>query len=73
MPPIIDKNLCTGCGSCFDVCAEDVFYGSIKGDVPIITYPEECVHCNLCVDECSSPGAIKLRIPLPVMLVYKSS
>lgn len=25
-----------------------------------------------CVYECPVPGAIRLRIPLPVMLVYKS-
>ena len=39
MPPIIDQNKCTGCGICVDVCTEDVFFGSEKGKVPVVTYP----------------------------------
>ena len=71
MPPIIDANKCICCGKCVDVCAEDVFYGSKPGEVPVVTYPKECVHYNACVLECPVPGAIRLRIPLPIMLVYK--
>jgi adenylylsulfate reductase subunit B len=70
MPPIIDPNKCTGCGICVDVCAEDVFFGSKKGKVPVVTYPEFCVHFNCCVYECPEPGAITVRIPLPQMLLY---
>jgi NAD-dependent dihydropyrimidine dehydrogenase PreA subunit len=54
-----------------DICTEDVFYGSKKGEVPVVTYPRECVHFNGCVEACPVPGAITLRIPLPMMLVYK--
>ena len=71
MPPIIDPNKCNGCGRCVDVCTEDVFYGSRKGEVPVVTYPRECVHFYCCVYECPVPGAIRLRIPLPAMLVFK--
>lgn len=71
MPPIIDPNKCNGCGKCVDVCTEDVFYGSKPGEVPVITYPKECAHFNCCVFECPIPEAIRLRIPLPMMLVYK--
>ncbi len=71
MPPIIDTSQCTMCGQCVDICTEDVFYGSKKGEVPVVTYPKECVHFNGCVEACPVPGAITLRIPLPVMLVYK--
>lgn len=70
MPPVIDKEMCTGCGTCVDVCAEDVFFGSQKGGPPKVTYPAFCFHCGCCVDECPG-GAITLRIPLPQMLLYQ--
>jgi len=49
----------------------DVFFGSEEGEVPVITYPEDCCHFNCCVEECPVEGAIKLRIPLPAMILYK--
>ena len=70
MPPIIDKTKCTNCGICVDVCPLDVFYGSQKGLLPVINYPEECWMCGSCVLECPKK-AIKLRMPLPMMLLYK--
>jgi adenylylsulfate reductase subunit B len=70
MPPVINPKKCKGCGNCADVCQCDVFFGSLKGKIPLITYPEECWHCNACVDACSVAGAIRLRIPLPLMVLY---
>jgi adenylylsulfate reductase, subunit B len=71
MPPIINKNKCTGCGVCVNVCPQDVFFGSKPKQQPFISYPEECWHCNACVIDCPVKGAIKLRIPLPMQVVYK--
>ena len=71
MPPVIDPNKCIACGKCVDICTEDVFFGSKKDEVPTVTYPRECVHFSGCVYECPVPGAIRLRIPLPLLLVYK--
>ena len=76
MPPEIDYEKCTGCGRCIDVCAEDVFYdtkgfGKTKGEKPVVSYPEVCFHCNACVLECPVKGAIRLRTPLPMMILYK--
>jgi len=70
MPPVIDQNKCTRCATCFDVCAEDVYFGTEEGQLPVISYPEFCFHCNCCVEECPA-DAITLRIPLPEMLLYK--
>jgi adenylylsulfate reductase subunit B len=70
MPPIIDKGKCHYCGTCVDVCPLDVFYGSKHGELPVVSYPEECWMCGSCVLECPS-GAVKLRMPLPMMLLYK--
>jgi NAD-dependent dihydropyrimidine dehydrogenase PreA subunit len=53
------------------MCTEDVFFGSRKKETPQITYPDECVYCNACVEECPVEGAIRLRLPMPMMLMYK--
>jgi len=71
MPPVIDESKCTGCGKCVNICSEDVFFGSKKKEIPVVTYPEECWHCNACVFECPVEGAIRLRIPLPLLICYK--
>ena len=71
MPPVLNKDVCECCGRCVDVCQSDVFFGSKKGEVPSVTYPEECWHCNACVFECPVEGAIRLRIPLPMTILHK--
>jgi adenylylsulfate reductase subunit B len=70
MPPIINKDICTGCGKCVEVCPSDVFWGSKKGEVPVVAYPDECWHESACVMDCPVK-AITLRIPLPMMVLYK--
>ncbi|WP_258359813.1 4Fe-4S dicluster domain-containing protein [Moorella sulfitireducens] len=71
MPPVINKEKCKACGICADVCPMDVFFGTKKGEFPVITYPEECWHEGACVQECPIEGVIKLRIPLQMMICYK--
>ena len=71
MPPVLNKDICEGCGNCVDICQSDVFFGSKKGEVPSVTYPEECWHCNACIFECPVEGAIRLRIPLPMTILHK--
>ena len=71
MPPFIDKKKCSQCGQCADICSEDVFFGSEKKKTPFVAYPKECWHCNACVLACPVDGAIRLRIPLPMMVCYK--
>lgn len=73
MPPVIDSENCIKCNKCVEICSEDVFFGSVKGSVPKVTYPRECVHFNGCVSVCPVKGAIRLRIPLPIQLVYKEA
>lgn len=70
MPPIINKGLCNGCGICVDVCPVDVYFGSPRKEIPTVAYPDECWHCNACVIDCPE-DALTLRIPAPMMLVYK--
>jgi len=71
MPPVIDDKKCIRCGKCVDTCPEDVYFGSRKKQVPQVTYPQECAYCNGCVEECPVEGTIRLRIPLPMMVLYR--
>lgn len=71
MPPIIDETKCTACGVCVNNCPQDVFWGSEKGKTPQVSYPEECWHCNACVLDCLVEDAIRLRIPMPLMICFK--
>lgn len=70
MPPIIDEQKCNGCGICVNICPNDVYFGSKPKEIPLVSYPEECWHCNACVLDCPE-DAIRLRIPLPLMVLFK--
>ena len=41
MPPVIAKDLCTGCGTCEDYCPLDVIYMDDEEGKSFIKYPEE--------------------------------
>ena len=69
MPPVINKDNCTKCGKCAAICPQDVFFDSKEKEVPVVSYPEECWHCNACVLDCPVEGAIRLRIPFPMMMM----
>jgi adenylylsulfate reductase subunit B len=70
MPPVIVRDQCTGCGTCFDLCAEDVFFGTKEEEPPVVSHPEACFHCYLCVNECPSE-AIRLRTPMAMTVPYR--
>lgn len=69
MPPIINKENCIGCGICAEICPCDVIHMAAGEEIPEVTYPEECWHCNACVLDCAVE-AIRLRVPLPAMMLY---
>jgi len=75
MPPVIDTEKCAACGTCVHVCAEDVFFGTTgfgkkEGQKPVVTHPEVCYHCYLCVLECKS-HAIRLLTPMAMTVPYR--
>lgn len=70
MPPVINDALCIKCGKCYEACQSDVFFGSVIGEKILVSYAEECWHCNACVMECPK-GAIHLRLPLTLQMMFK--
>jgi len=69
LPPVINKEKCTGCGVCAEICPMDVIHIVEGEDIPCILYSEECWHCNSCVLDCPVE-AVSLRLPLPAMMLY---
>lgn len=49
MAVTIDKEKCTGCGACVDICPVDAL--KLEGDKTVVD-PETCIDCGSCVDEC---------------------
>jgi Fe-S-cluster-containing hydrogenase component 2 len=45
----IDKEKCTGCSSCVDICPVDAI--KILDDKAIVD-EDECIDCGTCVEEC---------------------
>ena len=73
MAPIIDQDLCHCCGTCYDICPQDVF-GFREDEMPTIDYPDECWYCGACVLDCPvdavvlAPAASNAHRPLPCHL-----
>ncbi len=57
MKPTVDKNKCTGCGTCVDVCPMDVFELKEKAEVKS---PDACIGCRACELQCPEK-AIKVE------------
>ncbi len=56
--PVIDLELCTGCGSCVDICPMDAL--SLDGNEKASWNPTRCIGCGLCVSGCPV-GSIRLE------------
>jgi len=48
MAVTIDKEKCTSCGACVDICPVDALKLNEKAEVDT----ETCIDCGTCVDEC---------------------
>ena len=73
MPPVIDPEKCIACGTCAQICPDEVFrLERERGEIPVVMYPDECWHCNVCVLDCPS-GALSLRLPISHMILHLDS
>jgi NAD-dependent dihydropyrimidine dehydrogenase PreA subunit len=46
----VDKDKCTGCGTCVETCPMEVF--EIKDEKSVPVKPEECIVCRACEVQC---------------------
>ena len=53
----IDKDKCTGCGECVDICPAEVL--ELQDDKATAANIEECLGCESCVETCPE-SAIEL-------------
>jgi len=51
MPTKIDYDKCSKCGTCIEVCPEEVYEEDEKG-FPKIVAADNCTDCGICVEEC---------------------
>lgn len=43
MPPVIDPEKCIACGTCAQICPDEVFrLERERGEIPVVMYPDEC-------------------------------
>ena len=56
--PVIDEEVCTGCGICVDACPEGAL--ELVGDKAKLAYPDKCTGCGTCEEQCPN-GAITLE------------
>ncbi len=46
----IDKEKCTGCGECVDICPSEVL--ELKDEKAEVANIDECLGCESCVETC---------------------
>ena len=54
MPPEVNYELCTGCGTCEAVCPSNPNVFEIKEEKSWVVHPESCTECGECVASCPS-------------------
>ena len=55
----INNKLCNGCGECVKSCPCDVYRIDKNTKKAVIKYPEDCMLCWLCLNDCPTK-AIKI-------------
>ena len=48
----INKEICTGCGLCVNVCPMDVIRMDKELEKAVIQYPDDCMLCEFCALDC---------------------
>lgn len=69
---VFNAELCKGCNACVEVCRVDALVPNpVKGQPPMLLYPDECWFCACCVEHCPVPGAMRMEHPLNQRVGWK--
>ena len=52
MPAFVERENCTGCKSCEEVCPTNSI--AVQADNVAAVKEDECIDCNACVDACTT-------------------
>ena len=56
--PTIDREKCSGCEECIEICSTEVL--EIHQSKAVVVRPDDCVGCESCVEICKE-GAISVE------------
>lgn len=56
MPPNPDKEKCTGCGDCVNICPVGAL--EIKDGKVVLVRADECIDCRACESACENSAII---------------
>jgi NAD-dependent dihydropyrimidine dehydrogenase PreA subunit len=48
----LDEDMCNGCGTCVDICPEDVIYLDSEAKLAKVKFLEDCIACFACEAYC---------------------
>jgi len=54
--PYVDKNKCTGCGTCVSVCPVSVF--EMQKGKAVVKNPNDCIQCRACEASCQAKAIV---------------
>jgi NAD(P)H-flavin reductase/NAD-dependent dihydropyrimidine dehydrogenase PreA subunit len=67
----IDPSKCIACYQCAKSCRCNVLMeNTVKGQPPMLVYPDECWHCAVCTENCPT-GAIEFEHPINQKITWK--
>ncbi|MEO0278289.1 MAG: 4Fe-4S binding protein [candidate division WOR-3 bacterium] len=67
--PLINYELCNGCGECYKHCPMDVFEWNVERGCPEVKYVGECSFCCYCEILCAE-RAIDVVFPLHPLIDF---
>mgnify|MGYP001161267124 CR=1 FL=1 len=65
----IDPVLCNGCGICVDSCMVDVIRMDEENEKAVIQYPDDCMSCYFCQQDCPEEAMYVLEVKHPPLFV----
>ncbi len=63
--PLIEKDMCIGCGDCLAICPTDALV--LLGHTAVLAHPDVCNYCGGCETICPVEA---ISLPYQIVLAY---